>query len=153
MTRHTIFQAAFVILMISACPTLASAQERWGEAAAPATPAAQPSQPQSQEPQQENAASDSTERTRADETFELNIAERRITERDFAASTSVEAGEESARGLRLRVGVEVGASEIDVLLRNVRGHVRFRATLERVLERLNARRAPEDDAPVAPAVP
>lgn len=81
-------------------------------------------------------------RTNADENFELNIAERRITRRDFEASTSVEAGEESARGLRLRVGVEVYASEIDILLRNVRGSVRFRASLERLLERINARKPP-----------
>jgi hypothetical protein len=86
-------------------------------------------------------------RTNADETFDLNITERRITERDFAASTSVEAGEETARGLRLRVGVSVGADEINVLLRNVRGHVRFRASLERVLERLNERR-PSGDTPL-----
>lgn len=81
-------------------------------------------------------------RTSANETFELNITERRITERDFAASTTVEIGEETARGLLLRVGVAVGADEINVLLRNVRGRVSFRATLERVLARLNARRAP-----------
>jgi hypothetical protein len=85
-------------------------------------------------------------RTTADETFELNITERRITRSNFEASTSVEAGEESARGLRLRIGVEVGASEIDLLLRNVRGQVRFRATLERVLDRINARR-PSNAAP------
>lgn len=88
------------------------------------------------------AAAQSTNRTSADETFELNIAERRITERDFEASTSVEAGEETARGLLLRVGVAVRADEINVQLRNVRGRVRFRASLERVLERLNLRRAP-----------
>jgi hypothetical protein len=81
-------------------------------------------------------------RTSANETFELNITERRITERNFAASTTVEIGEETARGLSLRVGVAVGADEINVLLRNVRGRVSFRATLDRVLERLNARRAP-----------
>ena len=81
-------------------------------------------------------------RTTADETFELNITERRITEHDFAASTTVEVGEETARGLLLRVGVSVGADEINVLLRNVRGRVSFRATLARVLDRLNARRAP-----------
>lgn len=90
-----------------------------------------------------NAAAQTINRTSADETFELNITERRITERDFAASTSVEAGEETARGLSLRVGVAVGADEINVLLRNVRGRVRFRASLERVLERLNLRRTPE----------
>ncbi|MGB7922493.1 MAG: hypothetical protein WCF57_04555 [Pyrinomonadaceae bacterium] len=90
----------------------------------------------------QSAGSNSEARTSADETFELNITERRITRRDFEASTSVEAGDESARGLDLRVGVAVGAGSIDVLLRNVRGQVRFRATLDRVLDRINARRAP-----------
>jgi hypothetical protein len=84
-------------------------------------------------------ATESGNRTTANETFELNITERRITERDFAASTTVEVGEETARGLLLRVGVSVGADEINVFLRNVRGRVNFRATLERVLQRLNAR--------------
>ena len=92
------------------------------------------------------AASESQHRTNASETFELNITERRITERDFAASTTVEIGEETARGLLLRVGVAVGADEINVLLRNVRGQVNFRATMQRVLERLNARR-PRVSAP------
>jgi hypothetical protein len=90
----------------------------------------------------QSAGSNTEARTNADENFELNITERRITRRDFEASTSVEAGEESARGLNLRVGVAVGADSINVLLRNVRGQVRFRATLDRVLERINSRRAP-----------
>lgn len=88
-----------------------------------------------------DAATQIEARTNVDETFELNITERRITEQDFEASTSVEAGEESAQGLRLRVGVGVGAEEINVLLRNVRGRVRFRATLEPVLRLINSRRA------------
>jgi hypothetical protein len=86
-------------------------------------------------------------RTSANEDFELNISERRITRNNYEASTTVEAGEESARGLRLRVGVAIGANTIDVLLRNVRGHVRFRASLERVLSRLKTRAA----NPVSPS--
>lgn len=86
-----------------------------------------------------------TPRTDADENFELNIVERRITRKDFEASISVETGDETARGLNLRVGVAVGASNIDVLLRNVRGHVHFRGSLEALLQRLNLRRvAPVD---------
>jgi len=80
--------------------------------------------------------------TSADETFDLNITERRITEHDFTASTSVEIGEEAAHGLLLRVGVTVGAEEINVLLKNVTGHVRFRASLNRVLERLRVQSSP-----------
>jgi hypothetical protein len=93
------------------------------------------------------AAPETQNRTSANEDFELNIAERRITERGFTASTTVELGEETARGLMLRVGVAVGADEINVLLRNVRGSVRFHATLERVLQRLNARPAAPGAAP------
>jgi hypothetical protein len=134
MTR-ILFRTLAALFLLGLCSALAAGQQGWGGQLPPARE--EPS------PQQSSASAD---RTDADENFELNIAERRITERDFAASTSVEAGEESARGLRLRVGVEVGASEIDVLLRNVRGRVRFRATLERVLERLTARR-PQERAP------
>ena len=85
-----------------------------------------------------------------DENFELNITERRITERDFFASTAIELGEASARGLSLRVGVAVGASEIDVLLRNVRGSVRFRASLDALQRVLDTRRplvAPQPSIP------
>jgi hypothetical protein len=71
--------------------------------------------------------------------LDLNIAERRISEPDFHAETAVEAGDETARGLNLKVGVAVRAEQIDVLLRNVRGHVRFRANLDPVLRLLGAR--------------
>jgi hypothetical protein len=101
----------------------------------------------SQTNSQTRAGAQSVARTSADEDFELNITERRVVERNFEASTSVEAGEETARGLMLRVGVAVGADEINVLLRNVRGRVRFRASLERVLERLNVRRAAPETVP------
>ncbi len=122
-----------ILFLLAAAAALAAAQSndrRRNEASNPA-------------PANSNAASQSTNRTSADETFELNINERRISQSDFEASTSVEAGEETARGLSLRVGVAVRADEINVLLRNVRGRVRFRASLERVLERLSVRRAPE----------
>ncbi len=88
-----------------------------------------------------------------DENFELNIAERRITERDFFAATEIEAGESSAHRLSLRVGVAVGASEIDVLLRNVRGRVRFRGSLEALRRVLDARRPATTPTTAPPGVP
>lgn len=127
MTRH-LFITTLALFVIAASAVMALAQA--GTDAASGTTVAS-----------QDTASNSEARTSADETFELNITERRITRRDFEASTSVEAGEESARGLNLRVGVALGAGSIDVLLRNVRGQVRFRATLERVLQRINSRRA------------
>jgi hypothetical protein len=76
----------------------------------------------------------------ADEDFELNIVQRRITENDFHAATEVSTGDAEPGGLDLRVGARVRADEIDVLLRNVRGRVRFRASLGPVLRLLDARR-------------
>lgn len=119
--KRSCFSLAFGIAAFILWPAIVSAQET-GASAAP--------------------QSAGLNRTSADENFELNITERRITERNFEASTNVEAGKETARGLHLRVGVAVSAEVIDVLLRNVQGRVRFRATLERVLKRLNTRRAP-----------
>jgi hypothetical protein len=78
----------------------------------------------------------------ADEEFELNIVLRRINESDYHAETSVSTG--GARGLQLNVGVALRAGDIDVLLRNVHGHVRFRASLDPVLRLLDAHRS---DAP------
>jgi hypothetical protein len=78
--------------------------------------------------------------SQADETIDLNITERRIAEPNYRASTSVEIGPDQTRGVWLRVGVGVFANNIEVLLRNVTGRVRFRGTLEPVLRRINQRR-------------
>lgn len=84
-------------------------------------------------------------RTSADETFELNIAQRRITRVDFEASTSLQT--EGNANVNVQIGVGLAAGKIDVLLRNVQGRVRFRGSLERILELLTNRRAA---APLAP---
>ena len=84
------------------------------------------------------------------EDFELNIAERRITETDFFASTSVGGG---AGRLDLRVGVALGAERIDVLLRNVRGRVRFRGSLDALRRVLDAHRATPSGDPARRDVP
>lgn len=110
-------------LLVASASAFAAAQTRAGEPPSPAPPppAAQPG-------------------ATADEEFELNIDVRRINERDFQAQTAVEAGD-AAAGLRLKVGVALGAQDIDVLLQGVRGRVRFRASLAPVLRLLDARRA------------
>ena len=129
--KPKLWRLTHLLFLFATAAALAVAQTDERKQSAPSSTAA---------PASADAQSDA--RTSADENIELNITERRITERDYQASTSVEAGEETARGLSLRVGVALSADEINVLLRNVRGHVRFRASLDRVLERLNLRRAP-----------
>lgn len=120
-----------LVIVMLAATALVHSQEKIGTP--PAPPATSTAPPASSE--QSGAAP----RTSVDETFDLNITERRIVEHNFQASTAIEAGDENTNGVNLRIGVGVGAEEIDVLLRNVRGHVRFRGTLTRILERINAR--------------
>jgi hypothetical protein len=84
----------------------------------------------------------------ADEEFELNIEQRRISEKEFHAETAVET--EGSRGLRLGVGVALRASDIEVLLLGVRGHVRFRGSLAPVLRLLEARRGTSTQTPPPP---
>jgi hypothetical protein len=91
-----------------------------------------------QDSRRATARTDAESPSSADEEFDLNVDQRRINESDFHAGTAVSTDGE--RGLRLDVGVALRASDIDVMLRNVRGHVRFRASLDPVLRLLDARR-------------
>jgi len=106
--------------------------------AAPAT-AQEPQAPAV--PAQEAASA--TAGVTADEEFDLNIADRQITEEDFEASVAVEVrtGQNEEQGLAVRVGARVAARRIDVRLRNVRGHVRFVASLEEIQDVIDAHRS------------
>jgi hypothetical protein len=120
-TRAFVHAIIFSAIFLTAAP--AAAQTRPGDPAPPAAEA------RAQAPA-----------VTADEDFELNIVERRITERDFHAATEVATGDAVPGGFDLRVGARVRADEIDVVLRNVRGSVRFHANLEWILRALAARR-------------
>jgi hypothetical protein len=90
--------------------------------------------------------------TNVDETFELNIVERRYSQDHFEAATAVATNSEDQK-LRLQVGVALVSGRIDVLLRNVHGAVRFRGTLDRILQIIKDRQAPADTQPPTPAPP
>lgn len=81
---------------------------------------------------------DAAPQASADETFDLDIPERRITRSNYAASTAVAVHSGAARGLNLQVGVAVSAANINLRLHNVTGHVRFKATLDPVLARIRS---------------
>lgn len=72
----------------------------------------------------------------ADENFELNIVQDRITETNFQRSTSVELKDESRGNLRVEAGAGVRAEQISVFLRGITGRVTFRASLEPILKRI-----------------
>ena len=124
------------VFVLAACACVCSAQPPAAEQRPPAA-AATPTPPP-------RAAGG------VNEDFELNIAERRITEADFFASTSVGG---AAGSLSLRVGVALGAERIDVLLRNVRGRVRFRGSLDALRRVLDAHRTTPADGPAPRDVP
>lgn len=77
----------------------------------------------------------------ADENFELNIVNERITETNFARSTAVELTGETPGNVRLVVGVGVRAERIDVLLRGITGRVTFRGSLDALRQRIEQNRA------------
>ena len=89
---------------------------------------------------QEGRQANAPARTSADESSQLDIPERRITRDSYRAATSVEIGGETAGAVSLRVGAEVTATTIDVLLRGVTGQVRFKASLDPLLARINSHR-------------
>lgn len=89
-------------------------------------------------------------RTNVDETFELNIDERRYSQESFEAATAV-GTKNTGNNLDLQVGVALASGRIDLTLRNVHGSVRFRGTLDRILELFENRQAPSPITPGAPS--
>ena len=131
--------ALVAAFMLAACACACVAQSRVGEDLPAAT-----------SPQRAAAAGGVNAAGDVDEDFELNIAERRITEQSFFASTAVNV---SAGALRLGVGVALGAGRIDVLLRNVSGRVRFRGSLDALRRVLDAHGATPAADPARRDVP
>ena len=67
----------------------------------------------------------------ADEDFNLNITEERVTETNYERSTKVEIAD-GRKSLSVGVGAAVGAQRITLTLRGITGSVRFRASLEKI---------------------
>ncbi len=86
----------------------------------------------------EPSARTTVSQVEADELFVLDIKERHINEAKFSASTAVEIGPEESKNVRVHVGVALSALSLDVLLRNVTGTVRFRASLQRLVDLVNS---------------
>jgi hypothetical protein len=76
------------------------------------------------------------------ETYDLDISEKRIHRPGLDAATALRVGE-SARGVEVQVGASFSASAVDILLRNVKGTVRFKADTSR----LRVRTASPDPEP------
>jgi hypothetical protein len=81
-----------------------------------------------------------------DESFDLDIAEKRISRPDFHASTALKI-EPTDGSVRIHAGASVTARSVEIVLRNVRGSVRFHSDMGRLENVL--RPAP----PAGPAIP
>ncbi len=76
-------------------------------------------------------------RTSADENFQLNITESRVTEINYERSTSVALfSDTNGSGINLRVGATATGAKIEITLLNVTGNVRFRASLDAIRKRI-----------------
>jgi hypothetical protein len=65
------------------------------------------------------------------ETFNLDIAEKRITENGFHASKALEVWPGEG-GIHIQAGASISARTIELVLRNVRGTVHFHADTSRL---------------------
>lgn len=80
----------------------------------------------------------SAARTSADENFQFNISESRVTESNYERSTSVElsSADRQKAAVFVRVGATASAEKIEIVLRGVTGNVRFRASLDALRQRI-----------------
>jgi hypothetical protein len=79
------------------------------------------------------------------ETINLDIAEKRITENGFHASKAVEL-RPGEGGIHIQAGASISARAIELVLRNVRGTVHYRADTSRLQ---GARPSPDPTTPPA----
>ena len=76
-------------------------------------------------------AADPPASPRPAETYDLDIAEKRIHQPDFQAGSNLRI-DPGDGGIHIQIGAGVSARSIDVVLRNVHGTVRFRADRSRL---------------------
>jgi hypothetical protein len=91
------------------------------------------------QPRDQEVATPQSSQVQANELFNIDVKEKRITEKDYRASTALEIGSKDPNVMRVQVGVALYAQTIDVVLYNVAGSVRFRGTLQRIVDVLKAR--------------
>ena len=94
----------------------------------------------------QNAPANTSPRLSVNKDFNLNITDQRISQQNYKASTSIGGGDANERGISLRVGAVVSASQLDMRLQNINGQVHFHASLERLRQKIRSRNA-ENTAP------
>ena len=83
--------------------------------------------------------------TIADETFKVSITEKKVTETDYESKVELNVNSEKHANVSINVGAAVRAEQITLTLRNIFGDVRFRGSLEKILNQINLLRPPNEN--------
>ncbi len=78
--------------------------------------------------------------TTADENFKLNITNKKVTEQSYESKVEVAVESETNPKVVLNIGAGVKAETITLRLTNITGDIRFRGSLEKILEKIKLRR-------------
>ena len=81
---------------------------------------------------------------------DLDIIHRQIAEEDYRASRALRLLSSDGNGVSLDVGAALAARRIQITLRNVRGHFRFRSRFEALHPRWHALPDTQEGAPSTP---
>ena len=84
------------------------------------------------------------DQTTADENFKVNITDKKIVETDYESKVELNVNSENQPNVSVNVGAAVRAEQITVTLKNVFGDVRFRGSLEKILNQINLLRPPPE---------
>lgn len=85
------------------------------------------------------------DQTKADENFKLNITNKTVTETDYESKVAVAVNSETNPPVSVNVGAAVKAEQITLTLKNIFGDVRFRGSLEKILNQINLPRPPKEN--------
>ena len=85
------------------------------------------------------------DQTTADENFKVNITDKKIVETDYESKVELNVNSEKQPNVSVNVGAAVRAERITVTLKNVFGDVRFRGSLEKILNQINLLRPPTNN--------
>lgn len=83
--------------------------------------------------------------TAANEDFKVNITNKRVTETNYESKVEVALNSQTRPAVTVNVGAAVRAEQITLTLKNIFGDVRFRGSLEKILDQINLLRPPEED--------
>jgi hypothetical protein len=83
--------------------------------------------------------------TTAEEDFKVNITEKKVAETKYESKVEVAVKSETNPTVTVNVGATVKAEQITLTMKNIFGDVRFRGSLEKILNQINLPRPPKEN--------